>query len=147
MRDAETISAALTAAETGHLVLATLHTNDAVQSIDRIIDAFPSHQQNPVRAQLAASLIGVVAQRLSPRLDADGRIACFEIMLGTMPVRALIRDARTHQMAAVMETQAKDGMITMDKALANLFQKKLIGADAIRAISRDASLTGLGQAL
>ena len=81
------------------------------------------------------------------RIDTDGRIACFEIMLGTMPVRALIRDARTHQMAAVIETQAKEGMITMDKALANLYEKKLISADSIRAISRDASLTGLGQAL
>ena len=146
MRDAETIAAALTAAETGHLVLATLHTNDAVQSIDRIIDSFPSHQQNQVRAQLAASLVGVVAQRLIPRLDGNGRVACFEIMLGTTPIRSLIRDARTHQMASVMETQAKDGMITMDKALANLFQKKLIGAEAVKSISRDPNITAVGSA-
>jgi twitching motility protein PilT len=137
MRDAETIGAALTAAETGHLVLATLHTNDAVQTIDRIIDSFPSHQQNQVRTQLASCLLGVVAQRLIPRADDDGRIACFEIMLGTTPVRSLIRDARTHQIPAIIETQSKEGMILMDKALTNLYQRKMIKAESVRAIARD----------
>lgn len=137
MRDPETIGAALTAAETGHLVLATLHTNDCVQSIDRIIDTFPAHQQNQVRAQLAASLIGVVAQRLLPRLTGDGRVPVFEIMLGTTPIQALIRDNRTHQIFAAIETGAKDGMVTMDKALQQAYRQNLVSRDTVLTLARD----------
>ena len=122
MRDAETISAALTAAETGHLVLATLHTNDTAQSIDRIIDVFDGAQQNQIRAQLAASLEAIIAQRLLPRANSKGRVAAFEILIGTTAVRALIRDKRTHQIASAIESSAKDGMVTMDRSLKLLLE-------------------------
>lgn len=140
MRDQETISAALTAAETGHLVLATLHTNDAVQSIDRIIDSFPPYQQDQVRAQLGSALIGVIAQRLLPKADKQGRVAAFEIMLATTPVRALIRDNRIHQIPATIETSAKDGMITMDKALKNLYNQNLISRQTLLSLAKDPDL-------
>ena len=137
MRDQETISAALTAAETGHLVLATLHTNDAVQTMDRIIDTFPPYQQGQIRAQLAAALLGVVSQRLIPRVDKKGRIAAFEILVGTTAVQALIRDNRHHQIPATIETSAKDGMITMDKALKNLYSKNLIDRQSYVNLSKN----------
>lgn len=137
MRDPETISAALTAAETGHLVLATLHTNDAVQSVDRIIDAFPAHQQSQIRTQLAATLIAVVSQRLLPTVDGEGRIPAFEIMIGTSAVHALIRDERTHQIPATIETSAKDGMVTMDRALQNLYRKNLISRQTVLSLAKD----------
>jgi len=140
MRDPETISAALTAAETGHLVLATLHTNDAMQTIDRIIDSFPSHQQNQIRMQLASCLVAVVAQRLLPKVGGTGRVPGFEILLGTTPVRALIRDSRTHQIQSAMETSAKDGMITMDKALLNLYNRNLISRQTIKTMARDPNI-------
>ena len=140
MRDQETIGAAITAAETGHLVLATLHTNDAIQTVDRIIDSFPPHQQAQVRSQLAASIVGVVAQRLLPRADGKGRIACFEVMLGTPPIQALIRDNRTHQLLTTIETGARDGMITMDKALMNLYNKNLITRQTVKLLCRDKNL-------
>ncbi len=126
MRDQETIAAALTAAETGHLVLATLHTNDTVQTIDRIIDVFPPHQQNQVRSQLATALIGVFAQRLLPRKDGKGRVAVFEVMIATTPIRALIRDQRTHQIPSAIETGAKDGMVTFEHALRNLYTQGIV---------------------
>ncbi len=126
MRDQETIAAALTAAETGHLVFATLHTNSAGQSIDRIIDSFPAHQQNQIRIQLAGSLLGIVSQRLIQRRDSNGRIAAFEIMLGSSAIRNLIREGKTHLIPSVIETSAKDGMVTMDKALQELYEKNLI---------------------
>ncbi len=137
MRDPETISAALTAAETGHLVLATLHTNDAVQSVDRIIDAFPAHQQSQIRTQLAATLIAVVSQRLLPTVDGEGRVPAFEIMIGTSAVHALIRDERTHQIPATIETSAKDGMVTMDRALQNLYRKNLISRQTVLSLAKD----------
>ncbi len=140
MRDQETISAALTAAETGHLVLATLHTNDASQTIDRIIDTFPPHQQNQIRSMLSAALIGVVAQRLVPRTDEDGRVAVFEVMLGTPAIQALIRDNRTHQLQSTIETSAKDGMITMDKALKNLYSENKISRQTVKSLARDPDL-------
>lgn len=126
MRDPETIAAALTAAETGHLVMATLHTNDAAQSIDRIIDSFPSHQQNQIRIQLAGSLLGIVAQRLIPRRDNKGRVAAFEIMINTSAVKTIIREGKTHLASSIIETGAKDGMITMDKALSELYERNII---------------------
>lgn len=126
MRDPETIAAALTAAETGHLVMATLHTNDAAQSIDRIVDSFPAHQQNQIRIQLAGTLLGIVSQRLIQRRDGKDRVAAFELMIGTSAVRNLIREGKTHLAVSVMETSAKDGMITMDKALKELYEKNII---------------------
>ena len=140
MRDSETISAALTASETGHLVIATLHTNDCSQTVDRIIDSFPPHQQNQVRSQLASCLNGVIAQRLLPRMDGNGRVACFEIMLGTTAIRSLIRDNRTHQVLATIETSAKDGMVTMDHALKELYSKNIISRQVVQSIALDPTI-------
>ncbi|MBI4612107.1 MAG: PilT/PilU family type 4a pilus ATPase [Planctomycetes bacterium] len=121
MRDLETIQAALTAAETGHLVLATLHTNDCVQSIDRLLDVFPPHQQGQVRTQLSLCLLAVVSQRLIPRITGDGLAVGVEILVGNAGVRNLIREGKTHQIYSMMETHAKDGMVTMDSALKELY--------------------------
>ena len=142
MRDPETISAALTAAETGHLVLATLHTNDATQTVDRIIDVFPAARQNQVRTQLAACLEAVVAQRLLPRKEGGGRVAAFEVMIGTTAVCSQIREQRTHQLLGIMETSARDGMVTMDKALRDLFSEGLITREAYLAVARNPVLGG-----
>jgi twitching motility protein PilT len=121
MRDLETISAALTAAETGHLVLATLHTNNAPQSIDRIIDVFPPYQQAQVRTQLASALLAVVAQQLMIRADKKGRVIAVEVMVNTPAIGSLIRENKTHQLHSQMETSMRDGMITMDRALKELY--------------------------
>ena len=134
MRDPETIGAALTAAETGHLVFATLHTNDCAQTVDRIIDSFPPYQQNQVRTQLASSLTAVLAQRLLPRADGNGRIAAFEIMVATPAIRTLIRDNRTHQIVSTLETSSKDGMVTMQKAADRLYKEALITQDTYRSL-------------
>ncbi len=120
MRDLETISAALTAAETGHLVFATLHTTSAAQTIDRIVDAFPDTQQDQVRAQLANVLEGVLTQTLLQRLDGKGRICAQEIMVATPAIRTLIRDNKVHQMTSIIQASAKYGMQTLDTALRNL---------------------------
>ena len=117
MRDLETISTAVTAAETGHLVFSTLHTNDATQAVDRMIDVFPPFQQQQMRVQLAAVLQGVVAQQLIPRKDKKGRVAAQEILVVTPAVRNLIREGKTHQIANVMQTSGKLGMQTMEKAI------------------------------
>jgi len=130
MRDLETMGAVLTAAETGHLVLATLHSNDAAQAIDRIIDVFPPHQQAQARSQLSSSLLGIVSQRLLPRIDGKGRIAAFEMLVATTAVRNLIRDNKLHQISTMMEASAKDGMVTMDRALLNLYQQGEVTYDA-----------------
>jgi twitching motility protein PilT len=121
MRDFETISAVLTAAETGHLVLATMHSNDAVQAIDRIVDVFQAHQQGQARAQLASSLLGVVSQRLLPK-KGGGLIPAFELMVATPAIRNLIREAKMHQARGTMETSRRDGMRTMDMALRELYE-------------------------
>lgn len=135
MRDLETVSAALTAAETGHLVLGTLHTNDAVQTIDRIVDVFPAHQQTQARTQLAASLLGVVSQRLLPRADHRGRVAAFELLVATPAVRTLIRDNKMHQAASAMQSGKAHGMITLDESLAGLVDKGLVTVrDAMRYV-------------
>ena len=120
MRDLETISTALTAAETGHLVFATLHTQDAPQSIDRIIDVFPAHQQQQVRVQLAASLQGICTQQLLPTLDGHGRVAACEVLVATPAIRNLIREAKTHQIYSMLQAGGKFGMVTMDMSLAKL---------------------------
>lgn len=122
MRDLETISAALTAAETGHLVFATLHTNNAAQTIDRIIDSFPASAQSQIKIQLAATLLGVVSQRLIPRIEG-GRIPAVEIMFSNPAVRNLIREGKTHQLDMVIETSAEEGMISLNKSLADLVHK------------------------
>ena len=121
MRDLETIGTAITAAETGHLIFATLHTNDAAQTIDRIVDTFPSHQQNQIRAQLANVLIGVMSQRLIPHING-GRIPAVEIMIKNHAVENLIREDKTYQIDTVIETSQKEGMISLDKSLAQLLQ-------------------------
>jgi twitching motility protein PilT len=120
MRDLETISTALTAAETGHLVFATLHTQDAPQTIDRVIDVFPSHQQGQVRVQLSVALQGIMTQQLLPTADGSSRVAAIETLVPTAAVRNLIREGKTHQIASVMQTGAGVGMQTMDAALATL---------------------------
>ena len=120
MRDLETISTALTAAETGHLVFATLHTQDAPQSIDRMIDVFPSHQQQQVRVQLSVALQGVMTQTLLPTADGAGRVVACEVLVPTPAVRNLIREGKTHQIYSTMQTGSASGMQTMDAALAGL---------------------------
>lgn len=122
MRDVETIAAALTAAETGHLVIATLHTNDAVQSIDRIVDVFPPHQHAQIRTQLAFALIGVIAQQLIPKADGEGRILAAEILIKNYAVATHIREAKTHQTRSIMEASKGEGMITMDHRLKELYE-------------------------
>ncbi len=122
MRDLETISIALDAAETGHLVLATLHTNDAPQTIDRIIDVFPSHQQQQVRIQLSSTLNGVVSQQLFPQADNGGRIAGLEILIGTSAAKNVIREGKTHQLYSIMQTGSKFGMTTMDNYILHLYE-------------------------
>jgi twitching motility protein PilT len=123
MRDLETISTALTAAETGHLVFATLHTQDAPQTIDRIIDVFPPSQQGQVRVQLSVALQGVITQQLLPTADGTGRVAACEVMIPTPAVRNLIREGKTHQITSAMQTGSSSGMQTMDMALAALVRQ------------------------
>ena len=120
MRDLETISTALTAAETGHLVFATLHTQDAPQTIDRIIDVFPPHQQQQVRVQLSVALQGVITQQLLPTADGSGRVAATEVLVLNPAVRNLIREGKTHQIHSVLQTGASQGMQSMDSSLAQL---------------------------
>jgi len=130
MRDLETISTTLTAAETGHLVLATLHTPDAPQTVERIIDVFPSHQQQQVKLQLADCLQGVVSQLLVPRASGDGRAMACEIMVGTPAIRNLIREQEIEQIPTIMQTGSQYGMRTMDKSLKELYQSGQITLDA-----------------
>ncbi len=136
MRDLETIQSAITIAETGHLVFATLHTNSAAQSIDRIVDVFPSHQQPQVRTQLSNMLMAICAQRLVPAI-AGGRIVAAEIMIATPAIRALIRDGKTHQLDTAIQTGADQGMQTMDRTLAKLVQGGIITYDAAREFAVD----------
>lgn len=126
MRDLETIATALTAAETGHLVLSTLHTLGSAKTIDRIIDVFPATQQQQIRAQLASVIEAVISQQLMIRADGEGRMAAFEIMTGVPSIRNLIREDKLHQIDTVIETSISQGMQTMDRALATLYRKGLI---------------------
>ncbi len=132
MRDLETISTTLTAAETGHLVLATLHTPDASQTIDRIIDVFPPYQQQQVKIQLAGTLQGVISQQLLPRIDRVGRVLATEVMIGTPAIKNLIREQETEQLLTHIQTGFKYGMHTMDKSLKSLFQKGIISEETFR---------------
>lgn len=133
MRDPETIAAALTAAETGHLVLSTLHTVDSAQTIDRIIDVFTPHQQQQVRIQLASVLEAILSMQLIPKTNGAGRIPAVEILTATPALRSLIRDGKSHQIYSHMQTGSKFGMQTMDQALYELYKKKLISADEAMA--------------
>lgn len=126
MRDLETISTAVTAAETGHLVLATLHTSSAPAAVDRIIDVFPPHQQQQIRVQLAETLRGVVAQRLLPKKGQGGRVAACEVLVGTNAIKNLIREGKVHQIPSAMETGSQYGMQTFDQALKRLADAGLI---------------------
>lgn len=136
MRDLETIQAAITIAETGHLVFATLHTNSAAQSIDRMIDVFPSHQQPQVRTQLSNMLMAVCAQRLVPAIGG-GRVVAAEIMVANAAIRSLIRDGKTHQIDTAIQTGAEQGMQTMDRTLAKLVQTGVITYDSAREFAVD----------
>ncbi len=126
MRDLETIATALTAAETGHLVLATLHTQDAPSTIDRVIDVFPPSQQDQIRIQLASSLVGVVTQQLVPTQDREGRRVASEVLVCTPAVQNLIRAAKTHQIYSLMQTGSQHGMQTMDQCLAQLVRERAV---------------------
>ena len=137
MRDLETISIAITAAETGHLVFSTLHTNGAAKTIDRIIDVFPPHQQQQIRVQLAAVLQGVISQQLVPLMNNDGRVAALEIMTTTPGIQNLIREGKTHQIESAIQTGGKYGMKTMDMALSDLYKKGIITEETALTYSVD----------
>lgn len=128
LRDLETMMTAITAAETGHLVLATLHTNDATQAVDRIIDAFPSNQQEQIRVQLAATLEAILSQTLCRKIGG-GRLLAYELMIGTNAVKSLVREGKTHQLSSVIQTSQKQGMQTLDMHLMKLIEKGLIAFD------------------
>ncbi len=137
MRDPETIKAAITLAETGHLVFSTLHTNDTVQTIDRIVDVFPAWQQEQIRMQLAMSLVWIVSQRLLPRIDKEWRIAAREVMIANDAVRNLIVTWKTHQLYSVLEVWQKEWMVLMDKYLLALYNKSIISKDTLKSFARD----------
>ena len=128
MRDFDTISTAITAAETGHLVFSTLHTIGAAPTIERIVDVFPPHQQNQIRSQLASVLEAVISQQLLPTIDGKSRVAAFEVMLGTPAIKNLIREDKAHQIPSIMQTSKKIGMQTMDDSLFSLYLKHKIDA-------------------
>ena len=133
MRDLETISMALTAAETGHLVFSTLHTISAAETVERIIDVFPPHQQNQVRMQLAGSLLGVIAQTLLPTLDEKGRVPALEIMIANAAVRNLIREGKAYQIPSTIQISKKDGMQSLDQSLKDLvMEDKISREDALK---------------
>ncbi len=129
MRDLDTISTAITCAETGHLVLATLHTNNAPQTVDRIVDVFPPEQQEQIRFMLSNNLEGVLCQQLLPRAGRPGRVCAMEVMIASPAIRNLIREAKAHQVTSVIQTSANLGMQTMDQSLRDLYQKGLISYD------------------
>ena len=137
MRDLETISTAITAAETGHLVFSTLHTIGADKTIDRIIDVFPPNQQQQIRIQLASVLECVVSQQLLKKADGSGRVAALEILFANNAVRNLIRESKTYQISSVMQTSKRAGMQTMDDALYDLYMRKLIDADNAVTYAQD----------
>jgi twitching motility protein PilT len=145
LRDLETIGAALTIAETGHLVFATLHTNSAAEAVNRIVDAFPSHQQSQIRAQLAFVLEGVVTQSLLPRAKGKGRVCAVEVMICTPAIRALIRDEKIHQIYSLMQAGKKHGMQTMNDALQQLYMQREVTLE--EALKRSSDPTELLRAV
>jgi len=142
MRDLETIHLAITAAETGHLVFGTLHTVDAVQTVDRIVDVFPIHQQQQIRMQLSVNLIGVLSQTLIRRLDGKGRVAAFEMLVANSAVRNLIRENKTYQITSLIQTGAKSKMHTLDQYLAALVSRGLIDVEEAKTKAKDAGEFG-----
>jgi twitching motility protein PilT len=132
MRDLETIALAITAAETGHLVFATLHTTDAVQTVDRIIDVFPTHQQQQIRVQLAVNLVGIISQSLLRRADNKGRVAAFETLVAVSAVRNLIREGKTFQLTSTIQTGTKQGMMSLDQSLARLASGGVVTKETAR---------------
>lgn len=136
MRDLETISTAITAAETGHLVFSTLHTNSAADAIDRAIDVFPPHQQQQIRVQLSGVLEGVVAQQLLPKID-KGRAAAFEVLIANAAIRNLIREGKAFQIPSIIQTSKRDGMQTMDDCILQLYQSGQVSADMAVAYAHD----------
>ncbi len=132
MRDLDTIAIAMTAAETGHLVMATLHAATAIQTVERVIDVFPPHQQEQIRIQLANTLLGIIAQQLIPRADGKGRVLAYEVLVANSAVRNLIRDNKAFQLNTVMQTGSNLGMITMEKSLKTFFERGLISAEEMR---------------
>jgi len=138
MRDPETISSAVTAAETGHLVLTTLHTNTAAQTIDRIIDTFPPHQQNQIRIQLSATILGILSRRLIPCLKGEV-INAVELMIANSAIRNLIREGKTHQIDMIIETSSEEGMISLNRSLSSLVNQKLISLEDAQLHSTDVS--------
>ena len=145
MRDRETIGAALTIAETGHLALATLHTNSTFETINRIVDVFPPGQQNQVRSQLAFSLSGVLTQQLIPRARGGGRVLAMEIMVCTPGIKAMIRDDKTHQIYGLMQAGQKHGMVTMNQSLYQAVINKWITPE--QALGRSSDVQELAQML
>ena len=137
MRDLETIGLAITAAETGHLVFGTLHTTDAVQTIDRIIDVFPPHQQQQVRMQMSVNLVGVLSQALVKTADLNGRVAAFETMEAIPAIRNLIREGKTHQIASILQTGSKRGMFSLDQSLAELVRAGKADRESARDKAHD----------
>lgn len=137
MRDLETISIAITAAETGHLVFSTLHTIGAAKTIDRIIDVFPPHQQQQVKIQLSSVLQAVVSQQLLPNIEGNGRVAALEVMVSTPGIQNLIREGKTHQIESAVQTGNKYGMKTMDMAIAELYKKGVISMDTAMTYAVD----------
>lgn len=137
MRDLETMEAAITAAETGHLVFATLHTTGAARTVDRIVDAFPTNQQEQIRTQLASSILAVISQLLLVREDKPGRVAAFEIMISTPSIRALIRDGKTYRIDSDIQTGAKWGMNTLDSHLLSLYERGMISYESVLTSAQD----------
>lgn len=137
MRDLETISLAITAAETGHLVFATLHTTDAPQTIDRVIDVFPPEQQNQIRMQLSVTIQAIISQTLLPRVDTGGRVAAFEVMVATPAIRTLVREGKTHQIYSDIQAGGEYGMMSLDQYLIDLLKKRYIAYDD--ALSRSSN--------
>ncbi|MBU1694519.1 MAG: type IV pilus twitching motility protein PilT [Verrucomicrobia bacterium] len=137
MRDLETMEAAITAAETGHLVFATLHTTGSARTVDRIVDAFPTNQQEQIRTQLSSSIVAVISQLLLVRKDKPGRIAAFEIMIATPSIRSLIRDNKTFRITSDIQTGARWGMMTLDAHLMALYERGLIGYEDLITKSQD----------
>jgi twitching motility protein PilT len=137
MRDLETIEAAITAAETGHLVFGTLHTTGAAKTIDRLVNAFPQNQQEMIRIQLSTVLVGVISQLLVPRIDKPGRVAIFEIMINTPSIAALIRDNKTFRIQSDIQTGMKYGMVTLDACLIEKYEKGMISREDVINKSQD----------
>ena len=138
MRDLETIESALIIAETGHLVFATLHTSDCVQTINRVVDVFPSHQQQQIKTQLSFVLLGILSQQLIPKMSGGGRVLATEVLTANPAVRSLIRESKLHQLYSVIQTSQKEGMKTMNQVLYELYQKKLISYEEAFSRTTDA---------